>query len=66
MKWFGRSKKKETIGNEAKYPAKLKKDDEIISEKITSKPSTQKIETENKLKKNNVDNETKNINSISN
>ena len=47
MKWFGRSKKKETIGNEAKHPAKLKKDDETISEKTTTKPSTQKIETEN-------------------
>ena len=66
MKWFGRSEKKETIDDEAKHPAKLKKDDEIISEKITSKPSTQKIETENKLKKDNVDNETKNTNSISN
>ena len=66
MKWFGRSEKKETIDNEAKHPAELKKDDETISEKITSKPSTQKIETENKLKKDNVDNETKNTNSISN
>ena len=55
MKWFGRSEKKETIDDEAKHPAELKKDDEIISEKITSKPSTQKIETENKLKKDNVD-----------
>ena len=47
MKWFGRSKKKETIGNEAKHPAKLKKDDETISEKTTTKPSIQKIETKN-------------------
>jgi chromosome segregation ATPase len=47
MKWFGRSKKKETIGNKAKHPAKLKKDDETISEKTTTKPSIQKIETKN-------------------
>ena len=47
MKWFGRSKKKETVNGEAKHPAKLKKDDETVSEKTTTKPNTQKIETEN-------------------
>ena len=66
MKWFGRSKKKETIDNKAKHTAKLKKDDETASEKITSKSSTQKIETESKLKKDDTINETKNTDSISN
>ena len=48
MKWFGRSKNKEKEGNDSKTcPAKLKKDDETITEKTTTKPSTQKIETEN-------------------
>ena len=66
MKWFGRSKKKETVDNKAKHQAKLKKDDETISEKTTTKPSTQKIETENGFKKNGTDNEIKNGDSISN
>ena len=65
MKWFGRSKKKETIDNKAKHPDKLKKDDETISEKTTTKPSTQKIETESKLKIDAANNEAKNTDSIS-
>ena len=65
MKWFGRSKKKETIDNETKNPSKLKKNDETASEKIISKPSTQKIETESKLKIDAANNETKNTDSIS-
>ena len=51
MKWFGRTKKKETIDNEAKHAAKLKKDDETISEKTTTKPSTQKIENTDSVSK---------------
>ena len=51
MKWFGRSKNKEKEDNDTKRPAKLKKDDKTITEKTTTKPSTQKIETENELKK---------------
>ena len=63
MKWFGRSKKKETVGDETEHLTKLKKDGETTSEKTTAKPSTQ--ETENKLKKDGADNETKNTDSIS-
>ena len=47
MKWFGRSKKKETVDDETEHLTKLKKDDETVSEKTTTKPNTQKIETEN-------------------
>ena len=63
MKWFGRSKKKETVGDETEHLTKLKKDGETTSEKTTAKPSTQ--ETENKLKKDGADDETKNTDSIS-
>ena len=63
MKWFGRSKKKETVDDETEHLTKLKKDGETTSEKTTVKPSTQK--TENKLKKDGADNETKNTDSIS-
>ena len=63
MKWFGRSKKKETVDDETEHLTKLKKDGETTSEKTTAKPSTQK--TENKLKKDGADNETKNTDSIS-
>ena len=48
MKWFGRSKKKETVDDETEHLTKLKKDGETTSEKTTAKPSTQ--EPENKLK----------------
>ena len=65
MKWFGRSKKKETVDDETEHLTKLKKDSETTSEKTTVKPSTQKTETENKLKKDGVGNETKNTGSIS-
>ena len=65
MKWFGRSKNKETIDNETKNPTKLKKSDET-TEKITSKSSTQKIETESKLKLDVANGETKSTDSISN
>ncbi len=50
MKWFGRSKNKEKEDSDTKRPAKLKKDDKTVTE-TTTKPSTQKIETENELKK---------------
>jgi len=63
MKWFGRSKKKETVGDETEHLTKLKKDGETTSEKTTAKPSTQ--ETENKLKKDGADDETKNTDTIS-
>ncbi len=66
MKWFGRSKNKEKEDNDAKRSAKLKKDDEAVTEKATTKPSTQKIETKNEFKKNSTDNEIKNGVSISN
>ena len=65
MKWFGRSKKKETVDDETEHLTKLKKDGETTSEKTTAKPSTQKTETENKLKKDGADNEIKNTDSIS-
>ena len=55
MKWFGRSKKKETVDDETEHLTKLKKDGETTSEKTTAKPSTQ--ETENKLKKDGTDDE---------
>ena len=60
MKWFGRTKKRETVSNETKNPDKFKKIDETVSEKTVSKTNTQKIETENNFEKNSTDNETKN------
>ena len=43
MKWFGRSKKKETVDDETEHLTKLKKDGETTSEKTTANPSTQKL-----------------------
>ena len=39
MKWFGRSKKKETVDDETEHLTKLKKDGETTSEKTTVKNS---------------------------
>jgi len=65
MKWFGRSKNKEKEDDKIKRSTELEKDDRDTSEKTVLKPSNQKIETENKLKKDGANDKTKNIDSIS-